>query len=111
MGPLSITSHNLAVDLPADVQDKVRDAKETAQATIHEAKQQLHKGAETLHNRAGETTQQVKDLTDQAVAKLPEPVVGRIAQLMAVVRRRPLPAAAVALAVLVVLRRLLRRNR
>ncbi|MGB9282016.1 MAG: hypothetical protein WCB57_18365 [Pseudonocardiaceae bacterium] len=64
-----------------------------------------------LQNKAGETTRQAKDLTDQAVANLPEPVVGRITRLTAAVRRRPVPAAAVVLTVLLVLRRLLRRNR
>ncbi|MCU1611621.1 MAG: hypothetical protein JWM45_3537, partial [Pseudonocardiales bacterium] len=41
---------------------------------------------------------------------LPAPVVGRLSQVMAAVRQRPVPAVVALLAVLLVLRRLLGRN-
>ena len=63
-----------------------------------------------LADWADETTRQVKDLADQAAAKLPAPVVGRLSQVMAAVRQRPVPAVVALLAVLLVLRRLLGRN-
>ncbi len=107
---MTITSNNLTADLPTGVKDKVRDAKETAQGKIQDIKQHLQDGTEALQDKAGETTRHAKDLTDQAVAKLPAPVVGRITQLMAAVRRRPVPAIVVLLGVLLVLRRVLRRN-
>jgi hypothetical protein len=107
---MTITSNSLTEDLPAGVKDKVRDAKETAQGKFQDIKQHLHDGTEALQDKAGETTRHAKDLTDQVAAKLPAPVVGRITQLMAAVRRRPVPAVAVLLGVLLVLRRVLRRN-
>lgn len=87
--------------------------KGTMQATIGEVKQQLHKSSERLQDKAGEATVQARGLTNQAVAKLPAPVAGRVEQLTETVRRRPVPAAAVVLGVLVslVLRGLFRRNR
>jgi gas vesicle protein len=93
--------------LPVRVKDKVRQTKDTVQATVGEVRQHLHKSTETLQDKAGE----VKSLTNQALAKVPTPGAGRIDGLMERVRHRPLPAAAVVLGVLVVLRRLLWRNK
>lgn len=107
---MTITTNNLTADLPTGLKDKERDAKETAQAKIQDIKQHLHTGTEALQDKADETTQQAKDLTDQAVAKLPAPLVGRLKQLMVAVRRRPVPAVAVLVGVLLVLRRVLSRN-
>jgi gas vesicle protein len=107
---MSITSDSRTADLPTGVKDKVRDAKETAQAKIQDIKQHLHAGTEAVQDKADETTQQVKDLADQAAAKFPAPVVGRLSQVMAAVRQRPVPAVVALLAVLLVLRRLLGRN-
>jgi hypothetical protein len=55
--------------------------------------------------------QHAEHLIDQGLGKLPPPVAARIEQLMAPVRQRPLPAVAMVVAVLLVLRRLLRRKR
>ncbi|HEX5349790.1 MAG TPA: hypothetical protein VFW64_22285 [Pseudonocardiaceae bacterium] len=107
---MSITSDSRTADLPTAVKDKMRDAKETAQAKIEDIKQHLHDGTEAVQDKAGETTQQAKHLADQAAAKLPAPVVGRLAQVLAAVRQRPVPAVVALLAVLLVLRRLLRGN-
>jgi hypothetical protein len=54
---------------------------------------------------------QADRLVQQALEKLPPPVVERIEPLIARARQRPLPVAAVAVAVLLVLRRLLRRTK
>jgi hypothetical protein len=89
---------------------KVHQGKETAQAKVDEVRQHLHKGTETLQDKAEEATLRAKGLTHQALAKLPPPMAGRIEGLKKVVRQRPVPAAAVVLGVLVVLRRLLSRN-
>jgi len=99
------------VDLPACVMDKVHQSKETVQATVEEVRQHLHKGTETLQNKAAEATLRAKDLPQQALAKLPPPVAGRIEGLMGAVRQRPVSSVAVVLGVSVVLRRLLRRRR
>jgi phosphosulfolactate synthase (CoM biosynthesis protein A) len=107
---MTITSDGRTADLPTGVKDKVRDAKETAQAKIEDIKQHLHAGTDAVQDKAAETTQQAKHLADQAAAKLPEPVVGRLTQVMAAVRQRPIPAVVALLAVLLVLRRLLSRN-
>jgi hypothetical protein len=107
---MTITANSLTADLSTGVKDKARDAKETAQAKIQDVKEHLHNGAEALQDKADETAQQAKDLADQAVAKLPAPVVGRVTQLMTAVRQRPVPVVAVLLGVFLVLRRLLRRT-
>lgn len=107
---MTITSDGRTADLPTAVKDKARDAKDTAQAKIQDIQQHLHNGTEAVRDKADETRQQAKHLADQAVAKLPEPVVGRLTQVMAAVRQRPIPAVVALLAVLLVLRRLLRRN-
>ena len=106
---MTTTTNNLTVDLPTGVKDKAREAKGTAQAKFEDLKQHLHTGTEALQDKAGETTQQAKDLTDQAVAKLPEPLVGWLGQLMAAVRQRPVPAIAVVLGLWLMLRLVLRR--
>jgi hypothetical protein len=106
-----VLAHKLG--LPAHVKRKVRKMKGTVHAKLGEVTQQLHKSSETLQDKAGEATVQARGLTNQAAAKLPAPVAGRVGQLTETVRRRPVPAAAVVLGVLVslVLRGLLRRNR
>lgn len=110
---VSIASANRTdpASVAAAMKEKARDTKDTAQAKMHQAQQHLHQGAETLQSKAGETTQQAKDLTDQVVAKLPPPVAGRLKQLMEALRQRPVIAAAVVLGALLVLWRLLRSNR
>jgi hypothetical protein len=94
-------------DLPVRVKGKVRQVKDTVQARVDEVRQHLHKGTETLQDKAGE----VKSLTNQAQAKVFVPVAGRIEGLMEMVRHRPVPAAVVVLDVLMVLRRPFRRNK
>ena len=54
---MSITSDSRTADLPTGVKDKVRDAKETAQAKIQDIKQHLHAGTEAVQDKADETTQ------------------------------------------------------
>lgn len=116
----------MTVDVAARVKDKVLDTKETvqvkteevkqqAQAKAEEVKQHVQGGTEVLQAKAGEVALQAKSLTDQVRGKLPPPVAARSEQLVATARQRPLPTAAVAVVVLLVLRlvlrRLLRRNR
>lgn len=96
------------VNLPARIKDKVQD---TVQAKSDEVKQHVHEGTEILQAKASEVAMQAKRLTNRALPKLPPPVAARIDPLIATVRQRPLPTAAVVVGVLLVLRRLLRRNR
>ncbi|MDQ4010144.1 MAG: DUF3618 domain-containing protein [Actinomycetota bacterium] len=98
-------------DVPARVKDKVHDTKETAQVKAEEVIQQVLEGTEPLQAKAGEMALQAQRLIHQALEKLPPPVAERIEPLIATARQRPLPAAAVAVAVLLVLRRLLRGKR
>ncbi len=99
------------VDVPARVRDKVHDTKETVQVKAEELTQQVLQGAVTLQAKASEVVQHAEHLVDQARAKLPPPVAARIEPLIATAKQRPLPAAALAVGVLLVLRLLLRRNR
>ncbi|MDT7716300.1 MAG: hypothetical protein QOH09_2292 [Pseudonocardiales bacterium] len=110
------------VDVPARVKDKVHETKETvqvkaeevkqqAQAKAEEVTQQVLEGTEALQAKAVEVTQRAEHVIGQGLDKLPPPVAARIEPLVAAAKQRPLPAAAVAVAVLLVLRRLLRRKR
>ena len=99
------------VDVPARVKDKVEDTKETVQLKAEEVTQQVLESTEPLQAKAGEMALRAERLIHQALEKLPPPVAERIEPLIATARQRPLPAAAVAVAVLLVLRRLLRRNK
>lgn len=98
-------------DVPARVKDKVHDTKETVQLKAEEVTEHVLGGTEALQARATEMASQTERLIHQALEKLPPPVAQRIEPLIATARQRPLPAAVVAVAVLLVLRRLLRSNR
>jgi hypothetical protein len=104
----------MTVAVASRVKDKVLDTKETVQVTADEVKKQVYQGTEALQTKAGEVASQVKGLTDQVREKVPAQVATRVEPLMATVKQRPLPIAAVAVVVLLVLRlvlqRLLRRN-
>jgi hypothetical protein len=101
------------IELPAYVKRKARETKKTMHAKVEEAKQHLHKSSEVLQDKAEGATVRAKGLTNQAVAKLPPQMTGRVKQLTETVRQRSVPTAAVVLGVfvLVALRGLLRRNR
>jgi hypothetical protein len=104
MGALAHT-----VDLPARVKDRVLDAKGTVHAKVEAVGQRLHRGTETLQDKADEAASEAKSLTNQAVARLASPAGGRVKQLTETLRQRPvLAVVAVVLSVVVVLRRLLR---
>jgi hypothetical protein len=98
---------DLPMSLSVRVKDKVQQTKDTVRAKVDEVRQRLHKGTETLQDKAGE----MKSVTNSAQAKVPAPVAGRIEGLMEMVRHRPVPAAAVVLGVLMTLRRLFRRSK
>jgi hypothetical protein len=98
-------------DVPARVKDKVHDTQQTVQVKAEQATQHFLEGTESLQARAGEVALRAERLIHQALEKLPPPVAERIEPLIAAARQRPLPAAAVAVAVLLVLRRMLRGNR
>jgi hypothetical protein len=98
-------------DVPARVKDKVHDTQQTVQVKAEQVTQQLLEGTEPLQAKVGEMASQAERMIHQALDKLPPPVAQRIEPLIATARQQPLPAAAIAVAVLLVLRRLLRSNR
>jgi hypothetical protein len=109
-------------DVPARVKATVQETADTVRATADQVTaqaatvaqnvgEQVREGVEVLHAKAEDATEKAKNLTGQAVAALPPAVWPRIEQMMAAVRRRPVPAAVTAVLVVLVLRRLLvRRN-
>lgn len=104
MGALAQT-----VDLPARVKDRVLDAKDTVHAKVEAVGQRLHRGTDTLQDKAEEATSEAKSLTNQALTRLAPPAGGRVKQLTETLRQRPvLAVAVVVLSVFMVLRRLLR---
>jgi len=80
------------MDVPARVKEKVHDTTTTVQA------------------KADEVMTHAKNLTDQAMAKLPPPARERIEQASTTVRQRPLPAAVITAAVMLVVWLLARRR-
>lgn len=101
------------VPLPLRVQDTWQATKDTAHAAMGQATQQLQEGKKTVQDTAHEVTRQAKSLTNQAAAQMPAPVAGRVTQLAGAVRQRPVPTAAMVLALfaLLLLRRFLHRAR
>ena len=112
------------IDVPARVRDKVHDVEETVRVKAQEVTQQVPEiaetlevaeileVAETLEVAAEEATWQIEELADE----LPEENLPQVAAHVApepVTTRQRLPIAAIAVAVLLVLlvlRRLVRRN-
>ncbi|MDQ4031998.1 MAG: hypothetical protein M3332_06915 [Actinomycetota bacterium] len=90
---------------------KADEFKHQAQVRFDEFRQQAKAGADEVTQQAQSRMQQVQGLMQQALAKLPPPVAARIEPLMATAKQRPLPTAAVAAGLFLVLRRLLRRSR
>ena len=96
--------HQALQKLPPPVAERI-------EPLIATAAQQLQQSTPALQAKAGEMASQAQRLIHQALDKLPPPVAQRIEPLIVTARQRPLPAAAVAVAVLLVLRRLLRRSK
>jgi hypothetical protein len=103
------------VNVPARVKEtvhvKAEEVKQQAQAKAEEVTQHVLEGTGAVQAKVAEVSQDAEQLIDQGLDKLPPPVAARIEPLMAALRQRPLLAAAVAVGVVWVLRRLLRRNR
>lgn len=99
----------------APVKNKLHNTKETVQAKAEETKQQakstVDEAKQQAQAKAEQVKQQAQSLIHQGLAKVPPPVAARIEPLMATAKQRPLPAVAVAMGILFVLRRLLRRSR
>jgi ketopantoate hydroxymethyltransferase len=104
-GKVEAVAH--AAKVPAAVKDAWSDTKNTVQDKIGQATRRLHSGKQAVQGSASGLAQQARELTEQAHAQVPEPVAGRVDQLSQVVRQRPVPMAAIMLAVLALL--LLRR--
>jgi LysM repeat protein len=107
------------IDVPARVRDKVHEAKEAVQVMTVEVEQQVPEIVEThpvtaeLLVTADETASQMTELTDEVREEVPSQVAAHVAPLPVTARKRPLPIAAIVVAVLLVLlflRRILRRN-
>jgi hypothetical protein len=108
------------------VKDKVQQTKQTVQAAAEQVKQQAQAKAGEVKQQAKtaagevqqqaqakteEVKQQARSLIHQGLAKLPPPVATRVEPLITTAKQRPLPTAAIAMVILLVLRRLLRRSR
>lgn len=99
------------VDVPARVKDKMHDTKETVQVKAEVVTQQVLEQTAALQAKASEVAGQAERLIYETLEKLPPPVAARIEPLVVAARQQPLAAAAIAVGVLLVLRRLLRRKR
>lgn len=97
------------VDVPARLKGKVHETTQILQVKAERVTEHILEGAAALQGQAGERARQVERLIHQALDKLPPPVTARIEPLVALVRRRPLPAAVVAMSL--TLRCLLRKSR
>ncbi|MQA63712.1 MAG: DUF3618 domain-containing protein [Actinophytocola sp.] len=74
-------------------------------------KEKAHETAETVQAKTEQLTGQAKDVTDQALAKLPPSAREKVEQAATTARRKPIPTVAAAVALLLVLRRLFRRGK
>ena len=100
-GKVEAMTHKAKV--PDAVKDAWSDTKETVQGKVGQVTRQLHDSKDAVQGSASGLTRQAKELTEQARAQVPEPVAGRVDQLTQKVRQRPVPAAAIVLAVLALL--------
>ena len=101
------------IDVPARVRDKVHEAKEAVQVMTEEVEQQVPEIVETFPVTADETASQITELVDEVPEQVPPQVYAHVAPAPVTARKRPLPIAAIVVAVLLVLlflRRMLRRN-
>jgi predicted pyridoxine 5'-phosphate oxidase superfamily flavin-nucleotide-binding protein len=98
------------VNVPARIKDKVHDTQQTVQTKAEKAIQHLLDETNALP-KAGQIAVQARHLLSQALEKLPPPLTARLEPLMAKAQQRPVLATVVTLGALVVLPRLLRRNR
>lgn len=74
-------------------------------------KEKAHETAETVQAKTEQLTGQAKNVTDQALAKLPPPAREKVEQAATTARRKPIPTVAAAVALLLLLRRLFRRGK
>jgi hypothetical protein len=95
------------VDVPARVKDRMHDTKETVQVQAEVVTLQVLEQTAVLQAKASEVARQAERLIYQTLEKLPPPVAARIEPLVVAARQRPLAAAAVAVGMLLMLRRLL----
>lgn len=73
-------------------------------------KEKAHETAETVQAKTEHMTGQAKDVTDQALAKLPPPAREKVEQAAATARQKPVPTAAAAAGLLFVVWWLARRR-
>jgi hypothetical protein len=107
--------------LHADIDRTREQLSETVEALAHKAdvpaqvKAKTHQATETVQTKAEEMTQQITDqakgLIDQAVTTLPPPLRDRAEQVIAIARQRPVPTAVTVVLGVLILRRLLRRQK
>jgi hypothetical protein len=113
---LSQTVEALAhkADLPGQAKAKAWEVTETVQGKAEEVTHQVAdtvaRGADAVQAKADEVGAHAKSLLDQSLAALPPTVRDRVERAVAVARQRPVPTAIVAVLVVLVLRRLLRRT-
>lgn len=74
---MSISSANLTRSVSAPAATS-RATKENTQAKVDVVEERLHSGIASLRDKADEATLQGKTLANQALARLPPPVAGRI---------------------------------
>lgn len=105
-----------AAQLHADIDRTREQLSQTVEALAHEAdvpgqmKAKAHEVTETVQGKAEEVTTQAKRVADHAVAALPPTVRDQVERAIAAARRLPVPTAIIAVLVVLVLRRLLRRR-
>jgi hypothetical protein len=111
--------------VPGDPRDKLQQEidttreqlGDTVEALAHKvnvparAKETVNDAVQTVQAKAGQLTEDATVLANRAVASLPPQARGRVDQLVATIRQRPLLSALVGAGVLLVVVRLLRRNR
>jgi predicted phage tail protein len=100
----------MTVDVATRVKDKVVDAQQAVHIKADGIKQQIGAGTATLQDKAAEAASQAKNLTDRVRGKVPPQMAARIEPVMATARQRSLPTAVIAVAVLLVLLRLVLRR-
>jgi ABC-type transporter Mla subunit MlaD len=99
------------VNVPARIKDQVHDTQQTVHGKAEEAMEHLLECVNAFQAKTSQIAAQAQHMLSQALEKLPPPLTARLEPLMATAKQRLVLAAAVAGGALVMLPRLLRRNR
>lgn len=115
-GELGDTAQALAnkADVSGRLKERAQATTDTARAEVEEVRDQAQAAAHRVTDQVRESARTVADtartVTDRTMDQLPPPARDRVARMATTVKEQPVPTAMVVMAVVMVLRWLMRRR-